>query len=400
MEYQRSSVNRVRQHALGRPAWVAPLLLGMGAAAFGVLTDCGRTLPGAPTISRSEAGDASDASLELDGPVELDAPAEPDAPSGGRCGSSPTLMDDFVRHVPETQDPVGVQMPGIFVGGTELYYVLNWDSNGGGSHGLLMRVPTRGGSAVQMASIPGGGGQGAQPLAVTPKAIVFSEALGDKGGPGAIASIPRGGGSVTILASTQGSALALVADADRAYFVDDEGTKSVPLAGGPVRRLTSSRADSLGVIGNKLYLTEVPQGALSSLPLGGGALTVLAAGETGALYPIACGPDLCWMNEKSFMDAALERLAPGGAPVVVAESGALAEFYALVFDGQNFFVTAGAGGASVSRIPWTGGTVDFVWGDMGTTGLALDENCLYWSSSRGIFSLALSAADVAGAGSE
>jgi hypothetical protein len=372
------------RHRAASALRLAALALG-GAVFAGALSACGGS-------SRASSGSRPDAGRVTD------AGGESDAPSGGVCGSSPKLLLNYVPYVPDAGREA-VQVPGIFVGGANIYFVLNWNTPIGSAvppGGLLMRVPTRGGSAVKMASIPGGGSPAGQELAVTSKAVVFIETLNNKSGDGALASIPRDGGDVTVLATTAGLANAVVADDQNAYFVDDEGVKSVPLAGGKVRLLTSAKPFSFQLIGSTLYLAELAEGSagqVASLPAAGGPVTVLASGLLGPFFPTACGADLCWMSEVSFLEARLEQLAPGQAPVVLADSGDLAEPLAMVFDGENFFVAAGAGGQLLVRVPSGAGAPTIVEARGGMSGLAMDPDCLYWSCADGIFSLARSVAD-------
>jgi hypothetical protein len=311
----------------------------------------------------------------------------------------PKVLVNYLPYVPDAGRSA-VQVPGIFVGGANIYFIANWSTPIGSTvppGGALIRVPTRGGPAVQMATVPGGGSLGGQELAVTPNAVVFGEALDNKNGNGALATIPRGGGDVTVLASTAGLANAVVADDRNAYFIDDQGTKSVPLAGGKVRLLTSAKAFSLQVIGATLYLADNGAGKVVSLPTTGGPTTVLAS-NVSPFFPTACGPDLCWMTYVTFLDARLERLAPGGTPTVLAEDKYLAEPHAMVFDGENFFVAAGAGGEYLDRVPAGGGAVTVVEVNGGIAGVAMDRNCIYWSIAGYVFSLDRSVADGAAGG--
>jgi hypothetical protein len=257
-----------------------------------------------------------------------------------------------------------------------------------------------GGSAVEMASIPGENNQGPQALAVTSSAAVFSEfnppAASDGGGAGTIVRVPADGSGATILAATSGSVTALVADEQNAYFVDSEATKSVPLTGGPVRTVVPAVTWSLGVVGPTLYMTDVA-GDVLSVPTGGGKVTVVAKDQTYPYFPMACGPDLCWLNAGD--TPTLIQLAPGGAPRVLSNASGTA---GAVFDGRNFFLTDqtdhGLDQTFLARVPATGGPPIVAESGPFLTSVALGPKCLYWSDSQGIFSLALGAADVAGDG--
>jgi hypothetical protein len=288
--------------------------------------------------------------------------------AGAKCGYTPIVLVDYLKDVPSV-GRAAVEIPDLAVNATDLYYISNWTtppSSGstGGRDGNLMRVPIRGGTAVRMTAIAGGGSPGVQGLVVTQSAAIFSEAQGADGGAGTIVSVPTDGGNPTVLATANGLAHALVADDQNVYFVDSEATKSVPLRGGPVR----------------IVARTVP-------------FSLLAKDQPGPLYPMACGPNLCWVNG-SASGGDLMQLPPNGTPTVLAAPPS--EPHDLAFDGKNFFVTTGGGGLWLYRIPSTGGTPVLAESEPGITNMTLDESCLYWSSLRGISSLARVAADVAG----
>jgi hypothetical protein len=385
------------------------------ASVLGFAMGCGTSKPDARPVDQDAEGPSDGGgNLEAAGPSDvggnLDAGGpsdgggnrdEADTSTGAKCGSTPTILVDYVPYVPEAG--VAVQVPDIAVNATDLYYVLNWNKGLTGTSsvmdGYLMRVPIGGGTAVRLAFIPGGGSQGAQGLVVTPGGAIFSEAPGDDGGAGSIVSVPASGGSASVLASTNGLANALVADDQNVYFVDKEATKSVPLAGGSVRMVAAAVPFSLGVAGPTLYLADLGANTVSSVPIDGGQVNVLAKDQPGPLYPVACGPNLCWVNmwanaTSGFSAGNLMQLAPGAPPLALAAD--FSEPHDLVFDGNNFFVTTGGGGLSLTRVPSAGGTPALVESEIGITSMTLDETCLYWSSLRGISSLARSAADVAG----
>jgi hypothetical protein len=233
-------------------------------------------------------------------PADGGSPEETNVSTSARCGSTPTLLVDYVQDVPDA-GRTAVEIPDIAVNATDLYYVSNWNTpvtstSAGGRDGYLMRVPIRGGTAVRTAFIPGGGSPSAQGLAVTPTAVIFAEAGGSDGGAGAIISLPAYGGSATVLATTNGVAQALVVDDKNVYFADAEATKSVPLTGGPVRTLAALVPFSLGVAGGTLYLADFSRDMVSSVPIDGGQVTVLANSQAGPLYPVTCGQNLCWVN--------------------------------------------------------------------------------------------------------
>jgi hypothetical protein len=294
---------------------------------------------------------------------------------------------------------MAVEIPDIAVNRTDLYYVMNWTMPVAGTplgvrDGYLKRVPIRGGKALQLAFISGGGSRGSQGLAITPAAAILSQAPGNDGGAGAIVSVPLDGGNATVLAPTKGVAKALVVDDVNVYFADTEATKSVPLIGGPPRTIAAAGSDSIGIEGETLYLADFSGHTVSTIAVDGGQVAVLAKNQQGPLDPVTCGTNLCWMNAGQLLNSSLMQLAPGATPVVLAEG--FSEPIDLIYDGNNFFVTAGGGALSLLRIPSGGGTPLVAESETGISSMALDETCLYWSSLNGISSLARSAADVAG----
>jgi hypothetical protein len=352
--------------------------------ASALVTACGSSTHGAPPADQDSGGASDEGTGTFDD-------------AGAKCRNTPIVLVDYLKDVPSA-GRAAVEIPDLAVNATDLYYISNWTippSSGstGGRDGNLMRVPIRGGTAVRMTAIAGGGSPGVQGLVVTQSAAIFSEAQGADGGAGTIVSVPTDGGNPTVLATANGLAHALVADDQNVYFVDREATKSVPLRGGPVRIVARTVPFSLSVKGGALVLADFTGNTVSSVPVEGGPVTILAKDQPGPLYPLACGPNLCWVNG-SASGGDLMQLPPNGTPAVLAAPPS--EPHDLAFDGKNFFVTTGGGGLWLYRIPSTGGTPVLAESEPGITNMPLDESCLYWSSLRGISSLARVAADVAG----
>jgi hypothetical protein len=293
---------------------------------------------------------------------------------------------DYVRDLPDAEQ-ISVQVPPIRVNGDGLFYLLNWFTSIGapeGPGGFVMHLPHGASEPLRLAFVDGGGSGGRHGLAVTQTAAIFSEAPDGVESQGAVLSVSPGGGEPTMLAVTSGLAGALVTDEKNVYFVDREGTKSVPLAGGPVRTLTSQTVISIMVAGATLYLGDYrTPGSLSSVPIEGGPVTVLVT--ESALQPVLCGESVCWFTGPA-LDMRLRQLVPGGSPTTLATG--LSQAHDVVFDGQYFFVTTGRG--ALERIPAAGGTPAL--SQAGGSGLALDDECLYWSDFPGIYAWALSAA--------
>jgi hypothetical protein len=363
------SKRRVRESRFPRSPTGAELLVGVCATWLAVACSAASPTESGMTGNRDAAADSS---------------------QGDKCSPLPISLVDYTPDVPEGGRSA-VQVPTIRVNDNGLFYVLNWQTPIGSSEGpggYVMRIPLRGGMPTRLASVAGGGSQGGQGLAVTRSAAIFSQAHGDDAGAGAIVTVPAEGGEPTIIALTTGLANALVADDANVYFVDGEGTKSVPLGGGTVRTLATERPYSLGLSGRTLYLADLDTGAISSVSIEGGPITVLTSDPGGALYPRACGEALCWVSGPA-LDAALKQLVPGGTPTVLATG--FRQLHDFVFDGKYFFLSTEH--LLLQRVPRDGGAPLVIQSQGLITSLDLDDACLYWSSARGIFSWALSAAD-------
>jgi hypothetical protein len=142
-----------------------------------------------------------------------------------------------------------------------------------------------------------------------------------------------------------------------------------------------------------------PQGSVESIPLPPGAagmVTTLATGlPPGAEALMSCGSNACWLAG----DSALEELSPTGGPTttIATLTGALASVLNVVFDGTSFFVVGDtdypATTDNIEIIPGNGGSPVVVVStpSLGAGAIAVDDECVYWSSAKGIFSLAKTA---------
>jgi hypothetical protein len=251
-----------------------------------------------------------------------------------------------------------------------------------------MRVPIEGGAIERLASLPNGSSQ-LTGLALTNTHVVFIRGPKEIEGNSTIAAVPLDGGKLTVLAEAKGTADALVVDERNAYFADLEGVEAVPLTGGATRTLVSGILPwSLEITDNTLYFGD--ERNLYAVSLEGGNPAILAPGVGFALT--SCGDSICWISGTGLMGT-LMRLDPGGEPVTVADD--LAKPIDLVFDGEDYFV-AGARGY-IARVPADGGKARFIYGEPGMSDLALEGECLFWSSAETITSVSISAARKIGA---
>ena len=124
-----------------------------------------------------------------------------------KCGNTPRLLVDYVSEDVPDAGRQAVEIPGIAVNGTDLYYQVNWNAGiPQGRDGFLLRISIAGGKSVSLTSIAGGGNG----LLATPTGAIVIET--QDGGVDAIVSVPAGGGSGTVLATTNGQTQAFVTD--------------------------------------------------------------------------------------------------------------------------------------------------------------------------------------------
>jgi hypothetical protein len=321
-------------------------------------------------------------------------------PSNGRCGANPLLLVGASAY-PGISDAAGVQVgvSAMAIDGKDLYFVLDAEAapgfpvTGAAGGGAVVRVSTYGGTPTEIA----GGASFAGP-AFTPTSVI----LGVTGAAGAsadeldIVSVPRDGSAPAILGAATIGPLFIppATDGTLVYFTDGKGVESVPLtpAASPAvpTGLTPEYPSSLGVFGQHLLML-MPDGNVESLPIGadGGAATTIGAGSAaipGTL--VSCGASACWLATGE-----IDQIDPAAGPLatVAALTGPVADPSAMVFDGTNFFVSGRNNPASVSSaiasVPGQGGAQVVVATLPSSTSIAVDDACVYFSTSTGIFSL-------------
>ena len=105
---------------------------------------------------------------------------------------------------------------------------------------------------------------------------------------------------------------------------------------------------------------------------------------------IACGSGACWLA-----GGEIEKMDPAaGSPASVGSlPGPVANPSVLLFDGTSFFALGTTGpyataNAAIARVPQQGGgPVIVATLPPSSAGLAVDDACVYFSTSTGLFSL-------------
>jgi hypothetical protein len=312
----------------------------------------------------------------------------------GRCGPNPKVLVSAGSY-PQMSDAGGVPFTvgSMTLDGSDLYVVLD-PASPGSSAGEVMRVSTHGGSPVLLAA-----GYLFDRPAFTPTSVIL-EYLDSNAGAASIAAFARDGNGGGALANFSSSALGAppVTDNASVYFVDGGGVESAPVepaATPPAPTLLATDfPTSLGIFGQRLLMLQ-PDGSADSLPLAtdGGAATALGKGSAavpGSL--VSCGASACWLGTGVIYQA--DPVAGPVAPLATL-TGPVAAPSGLAFDGTNFFVSGqsgpSAGSSAIVSIPGGGGSQVVVAMLPSSSAIAVDDACVYFSTSTGIFSLLKSA---------
>jgi DNA-binding beta-propeller fold protein YncE len=136
------------------------------------------------------------------------------------------------------------------------------------------------------------------------------------------------------------------------------------------------------------------------LPYKGGAAQVLQTGLSVAPQDlIQCSGRVCWVDEGT---NAIDQVDPSAGPVkaVVNMPPWFGEAASVAFDGTNFYVSNyvdGNGGNRIARfLPAATGQPATIARPVDGGALAVDDECLYWTSADGIYSIAKTAPGTVG----
>lgn len=337
------------------------------------------------------------------GPVDASSDMTPASSSVSHCGPSPTMLVNASSYpVPTDAGPVDVGVALLVVDGADLYYVLSVLGTEGAHRpflaGAVMRIPVGGGPPTTFAT----GYVFTRPVFTSTQVIVEADNAWPNQDINRIVSIPRGGGPPTTLIKLEESTTFPVTDGKLIYFADSAGAHAIPAASptaeGASLTVPVDIANDIAIFGSRLLLT-FPQGGVRTiaLPMKAGApVTTVATGlPAGPVDLMSCGTDACWLAEEA---NAIMKISPnGGAATALPLTGALAFASNVVFDGTKFFA---AGAAefdattfNIATIPADGGDpvvlvrTPSLGAGRGAGPIAVDDQCLYWATAQGIFSL-------------
>jgi hypothetical protein len=326
-------------------------------------------------------------------------------PGSHACGNQPVIVWNYARDVPDAgaQTVLQTSVPPIALSAQYLFYVLNWNQTPQQQsrppspvsgppvvvaqhwQTSLVRLPL-GGTDAEHFVVPSGF-QPVDTLAVTPTAAYVSQAPVVDGAKGALLRIANDANEFAMLAESDGLISAIAVDASTIYFADESGTKSLPLGGGSVQKLSTLVPGSLVVIGDTLYLSADGVYAISTKT---GDLSLVDS-DTNARELTTCAPGLCWLSGDALQGQIVRHILGAESQVV---AGDILEPHKLAFDNGTFFVTAGSAGLQLLRVPASGDPATVVWAN-GAFAVALNADCLYWTTADVIYSLSTAAAEAA-----
>ena len=325
------------------------------------------------------------------------------APADGRCGTAPRmLMSASSIPTPTDAGPVTVGFGTVTASPAGLYVTTYASSDapsgllvGGGA----MLVPFDGGQPTPILS----GYLVRRPL-LTATAAIFDANAVPSGNGDILFSVPFSGGPTTTIATVSDGPIVngFATDGTYLYFSTVRGIQAVAIQnGGNPNFITLSNAfpvDILGAYGPRL-IVGLAQGQLESLPLPpapNGFVTTLGTGPAGPTDMAPCGPMACWLGGTN----TIEGIDPaGGAPRSLVElAGEVTDAYDVSFGGSYAYVI----GSDPNRTQDALERVTFydncplVFARMPPSdhgSVSVDDECVYWANSEGVFSLSLTSVD-------
>jgi hypothetical protein len=290
---------------------------------------------------------------------------------------------------------------GIAVTGTDVYYTIEGELPGGVT-AALMRVPLGGGLSTPVTT---GSFAGA---VITGTQLVFVRQ--GSGTENDIMTIPLAGGPPTQVGTFSLNPdvfmTGFTADDNFVYYTTSNGVYAVPLnpdagSAGVIPITTQLPPDhqnpeGLGLFGNQLIFGW-SNGGIESVPLppqANAPVTTLNAGHDESLYVTLCGSTSCWLG---WEDYGFEKIDSTGKSLATLSIDSLPWLYHweyAAFDGTSFFL-AGNGplryvnlrAGFLARVAASDGTVTMLGGMEFAQDVAVDDECVYWASASGLFSL-------------
>ena len=220
-----------------------------------------------------------------------------------------------------------------------------------------------------------------------------------------VVSIPRNGGAPTTLftfADVNDAPIGGLAwDGDFVYVSSTAAVRAIPVAEpADVITVRSPGANGIQVSGGRLVMA-IRGGDVESvaLPYKGEAPQLLQAGSFASQDLDLCGSRICWVDEGT---NSIDRVDPSAGPVmpVVMMPPWFGEAASVAFDGNSFYVLSYGDSNGDNRIARFSaaavGQGATIARPRGGGAFAVDDECLYWTTVDGIYSLAKTVPGIVG----
>jgi hypothetical protein len=196
-------------------------------------------------------------------------------------------------------------------------------------------------------------------------------------------------GTVSVLASGVATPSSIALDSSNVYWTDRVGAVwSVPRTGGSTTLLTTGQSSPLGIVvaGNGYWVSGNSQGGGSvvTFSFATGTASTLVSGLEG-FYGVAAAPDDVFWTARSATGTAVELDhvgVDGGGPARLASVAGAVSAGGLAIDVETayFAVSFPGGGGAVASVPLGGGPPAMVWTTVSgqPSDVALGSGGIYW----------------------
>jgi hypothetical protein len=194
---------------------------------------------------------------------------------------------------------------------------------------------------------------------------------------GLIRFVSKSGGTPTTLYASGYNSSGIAVDATNAYFGDGLGIRSIPKSGGSSSLIASYNPFAVAIDSTNVYWTDYDAGAIRKVPKTGGSVTTLATGSNSPAGIATDGLNVYW-SESSFPGVVRSVPVGGGTATILGynvNNNGIAIDFSNVYWGENLFTNQ----AKIDRAPLTGGTTtNLATGLNNVWNVATDGSSVFW----------------------
>jgi hypothetical protein len=242
------------------------------------------------------------------------------------------------------------------------------------SEASIMQMPKHGGTPVAIAS-----GQDYEfGIVVDAEYVYFSDSLG------AIKRVPIGGGSLTTLATLNANVEYFLAVNATTLFIAGDQIASIPKGGGDLTVLAPAQPQTAGVIiddTNIYWTAQSNSGSVNLMPLKGGIVTILASNLIDPCGPVVGGSTVFFslIGEGELLSVPI-----AGGPITTLVASAPAPIPGAYDSGNVFWSTSEPSGSVLELNLASGQTRTIGAGFDFPGGIAVDATNVYWTVEGGL----------------